>query len=465
MEASSPSSSSAEQRILHRLSVSSDEAVPFDHIQQELRLDPTTAAESVRQLLKQNLIRLQRSSGGGDRIFISLVHHLSESHAMVLDAIRTSGSAGMDQSQLLAKVRLPRTELLKALNSLISQEKIKERRSITNRAKRIYLLFHMDPSANLTGGTLYCGEELDTTYIDEWRRELTSFIASRRMVSMDHIKRHVDTLQNASYSGGSGSGNGGMTPINGAHGTVTTNLHHSSNGHPPVPLASSAYVVSTVDPSRPGQSSGGAATPAMTSGGVKQLSEADMRTLVQTLVLDGIVDVVCGAPAAGGEPQYQISLGRNVMRHFTVEARRRRQRSPPRPSAAAGVAVKTEEVGDSDAGGSFPPSQYLRTDGPAVERMAANHQDNQLPDVEEMADWGDGDGGTSLLKALRQESQWTAAPISRPSGQDAVDGWAYLPAVGFPCLGCPQLLQCSTASSGCGIINMRTCTYLAEWLN
>ncbi|CAG9577869.1 conserved hypothetical protein [Leishmania major strain Friedlin] len=444
------SSMTVEQRILQRLSACAEEAIPYERLKRELQLGSSGGEGAVRQLMEQNRVRLRRGNGADTQIYISIVNNINENLSLVLDAVRGSGSSGIDQTQLLSKVRMPKTELGKALAALTAKNLIKEHRSFTNRAKRIYTLFNIDPSTHITGGAMYCGEELDVAFVDEWRRELTRFVSTRRMVSFDQIKRHVEAVQSAASSRGSGS----ALPTAG----LAAN-HPSGTSTQPYNLP---VVFTMIDSAMQRHVGGGpsSSTSGMTSAGssyafvAKQLSDLDLRTLVHTLVLDGVLEMLI--PATTEEvntPQYQLAHGQSVMRHFTAQARRPRQRTLS--TGMEGSALqRVRHENDSALGLSGHPSAAPSS---LASTAAAGVGSGCIPDIED-------DGlSSSTMEVLRQSSLWEPAPVSQPSSKDAVDGWSYMPAVGFPCLGCPLLDQCSVSCRG--VVNPKGCTYLKGWLS
>ncbi|KAG5473798.1 hypothetical protein LSCM1_04428 [Leishmania martiniquensis] len=447
---SSSPSMTVEQRILHRLSTSAEEAVPYERLKKELQLGSSGGEGAVRRLMEQNRVRLRRGNGADAQIYISIVNDINENLSLVLDAVRASGSSGIDQSQLLGKVRMPKTELGKALAALTAKNLIKEHRSFTNRAKRIYTLFNIDPSSSITGGAMYCGEELDVAFVDEWRRELTRFVSARRMVSFDQMKRHVEAVQSA------GRGHGPGTALS-TSGHVPNHLPGASSQPHNLPVV---FTMIDSAPQRPAvggvssSASGAASASSSYTFLAKQLSDLDLRTLVHTLVLDGVLEMLIPATTEGvSTPQYQLACGQSVMRHFTAQARRPRQRSLP--TGVEGPALqRARQEGDLSLG----LSTHLSTapsSSPSTNAFGA--ASGLVPDIES-------DGPScSIMEALLQSSLWEPAPVSQPSAKDALDGWSYMPAVGFPCLGCPLLEQCSASCRG--VVNPKSCAYLKDWLS
>ncbi|RNF25618.1 DNA-directed RNA polymerase [Trypanosoma conorhini] len=338
----------AQQRILSSLSLSGQEAVLFATLQRDLALDQRTAADALRGLMEGGRVVLRRGNSDGS-VYVALSNSMPEGPSLVLDAIRASGNSGIDQTTLCGKVRLPKNEIIKSLQLLVAQKRIKERRCFSNRAKRIYLLFEFEPSDEITGGTFYAGEdsrEMDVWFVDEMRRRIVALVAQRHSVSLEQITQHLHD-----------SHGGGEATLGGGDGVVVMTAHPGG---------------STVT-----SASGG-------SGGSKRISQRDAQLLVQTLVLDGVLDSV--APSAGAPPQYQLATGKNVLRHFTATLA---------------------------AGGS-------RTSGGATSSL----EDGRDPHGDISA------GGL-----------WTPAAVAQSSA------WA-MPVVGLPCLGCPQLSVCSVSGIG-----------------
>lgn len=273
----------AQQLILTNLSLAGQEAVLFATLQRELRLDQRVAAEALRGLMEAGKVILRR--GGTDKsVYVALSNTMPEGPSLVLDAIRATGNNGIDQASLCSRIRLPKSEVLKALQLLIAQKRIKERRCFSNRAKRIYMLFEFEPSDEVTGGTFYGGEdsrEMDVWFVDEMRRRIVELVAQRHSVSLDQITQH---LQEVGWEAPlpCGGGGGGVVVL---------------TAHPTGSAVSSS-----------GGSQGG--------GGGKRVSQRDAQLLVQTLLLDGVLD--CVAPSGNAPAEYQLATGRNVLRHFTT---------------------------------------------------------------------------------------------------------------------------------------------------
>lgn len=384
-------SSELQERILTRLSTGGRDAVPSDVLQQELGADAKETASALRALLENRRVTLRRGGAGDTRTYLSLSNDLSENFSLVLDAIRASGCTGVDQAQLASKLRLPKSEILKAIHALLAQKHIQERRSFTNRAKRIYLLFHLKPSSQVTGGTLYCGEELDTPFVDELRRRMVALVTHKRSVSLAEMTKFLEEECAMGNAGGDGGDRGGTSP------------HSTGPSFSASPFASPSNPIAFIS------SSGGSIFPGVPPNPIptpmhsKRVLPRDVQVLLQSLVLDGVLDEVRDP---GQVSQYQLTTGNNIMRHFTCQ--RKRQRG-------------------SDA--MVPGSSHRQ----------------------------------QLLALMHDVGLWEPAPVSQPTaGLSEAGGWSYMAGQGFPCLGCPMLATCTASDKG--LINPVQCSYLNEWL-
>ncbi|CCW59643.1 unnamed protein product [Phytomonas sp. EM1] len=417
------------KRILHTLASAGQEAVLLEQVQQGLQADPKIVSSALRELLESRQVRLGRGNGaagpGGatdTRAYLSLVNNLSESVSLVLGMIRASGSTGVDQAQIASRLRMSRMDVLKALQTLLAHKHIQERRSFANRAKRIYLMFHIEPSEGVTGGTLYCGEELDVAYVDELRRRMVAYVFQKRSATMEEIIHFVE----------------GETTVG--------QSHQINSGTPESPI--------TLIESRHHNSSPSSAPPVMTD---RHISPRDVEILVQSLVLDGVFDDARATLDAA--PVYRLATGHNVIRHFTC-VRKHPSRRDKRQRQEISKGVKREEDSSNDSAIPFRRSYRLGDD------VATN---------------------VELYSRMSEECEWEPACVSRPSagltsepihyssgdedigrgapddGCGATTGWAYMPAIGFPCLGCPQLSNCSVSENG--LLDPKQCFYLREWLN
>lgn len=441
------------RRIVEVLSQHS-EPVPHKQLRETLGMPAEEFSKALKQLMEENTAAVTRSSSG---LLISLSSKgLSKNFEMVLEEVRRSGASGVDQSTLTAKLRLPKTEISKALNSLVAQKYIKEHRSFTNRAKKMYLLFNLEPSAQVTGGSFYRGEELDVNLVDSLRCLLLAFVYQKKCASMREIQQFVEGISSATESNSvvstkkelleeEGSADEELSTVSVSSSPTAADLRHYYSSPISVVSASTPTVM-------PERASGGEASrhllqrrrlqvmaSAASSLMSRKLSRADVAVLTNSLVLDGVLEELSGDVGTGFlkdeqsgrlQHRFQLAVGKNVMRHFSVM---------PVVRGAEDFTGDLEDIGSHGIPRRLPS-------GAAWRRKRGRG------------------GATPSTTRQAEDVMYVPSTLSRPTAAggstELYADWAYMPAMGFPCLGCPQLRSCRRG----GIINSAECAYLTEWL-
>jgi hypothetical protein len=143
-------------------------------------------ADTIRTLMENRKVVIHQNSCGEK--FISLINTLTEGLAVVYDIVRSSGREGIDQMGVCTKAKLSKPEVTKALNQLVAQQKIKDIRCFSNKARKIYMLYDLEPAESVTGGALYNdSRDIDALFVDRLRLKITEFIASRHTVPEGEI--------------------------------------------------------------------------------------------------------------------------------------------------------------------------------------------------------------------------------------------------------------------------------------
>ncbi|KAI0726702.1 RNA polymerase Rpc34, partial [Fomitopsis betulina] len=91
---------------------------------------------------------------------LELKKGLSREEGVVLDRIRVASNEGIWMKHIKVKTQLHQTIVDKCLKSLTQKQLVK----IVNDV-RIYMLYNVEPSVELTGGPWYTDKELDTEFI------------------------------------------------------------------------------------------------------------------------------------------------------------------------------------------------------------------------------------------------------------------------------------------------------------
>lgn len=380
-------------------------------LREQSQLSKESFTVVLRSLLGQNRITLT-PDGNGDVLVQLSNSGLTGNAQLVYQEVERGGSSGIDQAALSSKLRIPKAEVAKALHTLVDLRYIQERRSFTNKAKKIYLLVGVEPSDQVTGGSFYCGEELDVNFVDNLRCLIVSFVFQRGSVTMLDIQQFFKSVREVSgHSTNSSSSlqDCANSPISMVSSSTAPEGQMSSSHVASGPRSPSSAFSAEQTAQRRQQMVFAAAT----SLASKVIGDADVEKLVQSLVLDGVLVEKRGEGIHHGSFCYAVATGKNVMRHFSTMLR----------------STDIEEVGGK---------RSRSTSG-----------------------WPTGKGVTSAIyRDLERAGRVVPAPISECAAGELDDfEWSYMPAVGFPCLGCPQLHVCGVGS----VVNPMTCLYLQEW--
>ena len=118
-----------EKRIITRL-VQAGQSMSSVALQRDLRdVDARLLSDAIRSLMESRKISLNQGENG--ERFLSLTNSLAENLALVLDIVRSYGVEGVDQTTICSCAKLAKTEVTKALNQLLGQQRIKDIRCFT----------------------------------------------------------------------------------------------------------------------------------------------------------------------------------------------------------------------------------------------------------------------------------------------------------------------------------------------
>ncbi|KAL1939461.1 hypothetical protein VTO73DRAFT_10017 [Trametes versicolor] len=90
---------------------------------------------------------------------------MSGEESMILSYIQAAATEGIWTKHLKAKTELHQTVIDRCLKSLTQKALIKAVKSVKFPTRKIYMLAHLEPSVEMTGGPWYTDNELDTEFI------------------------------------------------------------------------------------------------------------------------------------------------------------------------------------------------------------------------------------------------------------------------------------------------------------
>ncbi|KAG7714324.1 hypothetical protein KL949_004516 [Ogataea haglerorum] len=139
----------------------------------------------VQELLNRGIVRLLESK---DRkvLFQPIteaeavkINNMSSDEAMVYSYIEAAGREGIWTKTIKAKTNLHQHVVQRCLKSLESQSYIKSVKSVKYPQRKIYMLYHLTPSIEVTGGPWFTDSELDSDFIDSLLIVIWRFVASK----------------------------------------------------------------------------------------------------------------------------------------------------------------------------------------------------------------------------------------------------------------------------------------------
>ncbi|KAI0267270.1 RNA polymerase Rpc34 subunit-domain-containing protein [Gloeopeniophorella convolvens] len=133
--------------------------------------DPHARTGALNFLLAAGLLKLMKDTGGSlsyravQKNELDAKKGLSGEESMVLGHIQTAANQGIWTKHLKAKTELHQTVIDRCLKSLVQKQLIKSVKGVKYPTRKIYMMAHLEPSVELTGGPWYTDNELDSEFI------------------------------------------------------------------------------------------------------------------------------------------------------------------------------------------------------------------------------------------------------------------------------------------------------------
>jgi DNA-directed RNA polymerase III subunit RPC6 len=180
-------------------------------------------AQVINDLSRESRLHMSKSAVD-NQLYYTLVAQevamkyqgLDVSAKMVLQVIEKAENNGIWTKDIRMQTNIQQQALNKIFKQLEQRRLIKPVKSITAKAKKLYMLYELTPSKELTGGVWYSGLEFDHEFISELRtfvmhcvrrlnggqgvtlaeikNKMTQANVSRVELSLDEVKQMVQTL-------------------------------------------------------------------------------------------------------------------------------------------------------------------------------------------------------------------------------------------------------------------------------
>ncbi|KAI0718540.1 RNA polymerase III subunit Rpc34 [Cerioporus squamosus] len=133
--------------------------------------DASERTAALNFLLATGLLKAMKDASGGltfrgvAKKELEVKKDMSEEEALILSYIQVAQSEGIWTKHLKAKTQLHQTVIDRCLKALTQKKLVKTATHHKYPTRRIYMLYHLQPSEEMTGGPWYTDNELDTEFI------------------------------------------------------------------------------------------------------------------------------------------------------------------------------------------------------------------------------------------------------------------------------------------------------------
>ncbi|CAO0793580.1 unnamed protein product [Mucor circinelloides] len=151
---------------------------------------------AMNSLLKKNTLEVISLNGENMLKAIDLrdaekASKLNDDARLVYNTIRSAGNNGIWTKDLKKKTNLHTIVLNRTLKSLEQKQEIKAVKHVKYPTRKIYMLFSLTPSSEVTGGAWYTDQELDTDFIDSLKAACLKYIMSRSFPRVEGVNDAV----------------------------------------------------------------------------------------------------------------------------------------------------------------------------------------------------------------------------------------------------------------------------------
>jgi DNA-directed RNA polymerase III subunit RPC6 len=151
----------------------------------------------INALIQRGRLQLIRSSD--DKIVYREVSEdvaakfrgLSPEDMLIYQLIEASGNQGIWTKHLKTKSNLQQTQINKILKNLENRKLVKQVKSVEAKTRKVYMLFDLEPSRDLTGGPWYSEQDFDSAFVDELLSHIYKYIVAKNFVTLQQIAEFI----------------------------------------------------------------------------------------------------------------------------------------------------------------------------------------------------------------------------------------------------------------------------------
>ncbi|KAL3691082.1 hypothetical protein R1sor_004733 [Riccia sorocarpa] len=112
---------------------------------------------------------------------------LSSEDMLVYQCIQQSANQGIWTMDVKRKTNLQQPQITKAIKNLETRNLIKAVKSVEHKSRKVYMLFELEPSRDVTGGAFYTEQEFDVEFISVLKHQCLHFILKQGYATLETI--------------------------------------------------------------------------------------------------------------------------------------------------------------------------------------------------------------------------------------------------------------------------------------
>jgi DNA-directed RNA polymerase III subunit RPC6 len=110
---------------------------------------------------------------------------------LVYQLIQQSGTTGLWTKDMKFQSNLQQPQITKILKILESRKLVKSVKSVSGGNRKVYMLYELEPSRELTGGAWYTEHEFDSEFIEALREACLRFIQKQGDATLEEIAAFI----------------------------------------------------------------------------------------------------------------------------------------------------------------------------------------------------------------------------------------------------------------------------------
>lgn len=112
---------------------------------------------------------------------------LTSEDMLVYQSIEAAANQGIWTADLKRRTNLQQPQINKALKNLEGRSLVKAVKTVTNKNRKVYMLFELTPSREVTGGAWYTEQDYDAEFVDVVKQQCLQFITKQGLADLEAI--------------------------------------------------------------------------------------------------------------------------------------------------------------------------------------------------------------------------------------------------------------------------------------